>query len=119
MPVYLNTVSLALLVLAAVAYIRRRPGVLWPVAALFFPVTGVATVLIWWPVSPALTVLVIALTLGVSLGALALFAIDVAWAPFCLEMTYLTFICWVLCPLAVLVNYVGALALSVPAPGLR
>jgi len=26
-------------------------------------------------------------------------------------MTYLTFLCWVLCPAAVLVNYLGALAL--------
>jgi len=110
-PICLNTISLALLIVAGVGYVRRRPVVLWTAAGVFFAAGGAATILIWWPLSPVLAVLVLGLTLGVSLAALALFAIDVTWAPFCLEMTYLTFLCWVLCPAAVLVNYLGALAL--------
>jgi hypothetical protein len=107
MALLLNTLSLALLALAATSYVRRRFAILCGAALLFFPVTAAATVLTWWPLSPALAVAILALTLGVSLCALALFGIDVAWAPFCLEMTYLTFLCWTLFPLAVLLNFLG------------
>ena len=117
MPIHLNTLSLALLLIAALAYTRHWPAVLWSLAALFFPVTGIATVLIWWPVSPTLTLAVLLVTLGVPLIALALFTIDVVWAPFCLEMTYPTFVCWILCPLAVLANWMGLLVPLLAAPG--
>jgi hypothetical protein len=51
----------------------------------------------------------LAATLGLSLVALALYAIDCLWAPFCLEMTYVALTCWVLWPLLVLVDLVGLL----------
>jgi len=106
----LNALSFALLAVAAVAFFRQRRLVLALAAVLFFPVAAAATVLIWWPISPVAAVLILAVTLGVPLVALAVFAIDFIWAPFCLEMTYLTFLCWILCPLAVLLNYAGPLA---------
>ncbi len=109
MSVHLSTLSFALLVLAAVAYSRQRFVALWAAGTLFFCTTGLATVVIWWPVSPSLAVLILAVGLGGSLAVLALFAIDVIWAPFCLEMTYVTALCWILCPLVVLLNYAGLL----------
>ena len=109
----LNALSLALLAVAGVAFFRQRRGVLVIAAVLFFPLTAAATVGLWWPLSPPAAALILALTLGVPLIALALFAVDVAWAPFCFEMTYLTILCWLLCPLAVVLNYVAmALGLS-------
>lgn len=107
MAVYFNILSFGLLALAGVSFARRRFVALWGAGILFFPVTGAATALTWWPVSPTLTIVLLTLTLGVPLVTLVLFGIDVVWAPFCVEMTYLTFLSWVLCPLAVLLNYVG------------
>ena len=118
MAVHLNMLSFALLALAATSYARRRFVTLWGAAILFFPVTGAAAVTTWWAVSPALAVVIVALTLGVSLSALALFGIDVAWAPFCVEMTYLTFLCWILCPLVVLLNYLGLALRALAGRGL-
>jgi len=118
MALLLNTLSLALLALAATSYVRRRFAILWGAALLFFPVTAAAAVLTWWPLSPALAAVIVALTLGISLCALALFGIDVAWAPFCLEMTYLTVLCWILCPLAVLLDYLGLALRALLGPGL-
>ena len=107
MAVDLNIMSFALLALAGVSYARRRFMTLWGAAALFFPVTGAAAVTTWWTLSPTLTIIILLFTLGTSLVALAMFAVDVIWAPFCLEMTYLALLCWILCPLAVLFNYLG------------
>jgi len=101
----LNILSFALLSLAAVAYARRRFHVFWAAAGLFFPIAAWTTVATWWQVSPLFTIILLALTLGISVLALALFAVDVIWAPFCLEMTYLTPLCWILCPLLVFANY--------------
>ncbi len=103
----LNALSFVLLVLAGVSYVRHRGAVLTAAAALFFPVTAASTVLTWWGFSPALGLAILLLTLGISLVCLALFGIDVVWAPFCLEMTYLTVLCWVLCSAVVLLNYIG------------
>ena len=118
MAVHLNTLSFVLLALAATSYVRRRSAILWGAALLFFPVTAAASVLTWWPLSPALAAAIVVLTLGVSLGALALFGIDVAWAPFCVEMTYLTVLCWILCPLAVLLNHLGLAFRALLGPAL-
>lgn len=102
-----NALSFALLALAAVSYPRWRRRTLAVAGVLFFPATAVAVVLTWWPVSPLLAIVILAVTLGIPLGCLALFGIDVIWAPFCMEMTYVTVWCWILCPLAVMLNYVG------------
>jgi len=107
MTIHMNTLSFALLALAAVAYARQAPKCLWAAGLLFFPLTGLTTVLAWWPLAPLAAILILVLTLGVPLVCLALFAMDVLWAPFCLEMTYLTFLCWLLCPLSVVLNYMG------------
>jgi hypothetical protein len=104
----LNTLCFLLFALAAASYVRQRFVGLWLAGLLFFPLTGLATVWTWWPVSPLAAILILVGTLGVPLVCLALFAIDVMWAPFCLEMAYLTILCWVLCPQAVLLNYLGA-----------
>lgn len=104
---HLNILSFALLSLAGVAYGRRRPQVLWPSVALFFPVSAWAAVATWWQGAPVFTLVLLGFTLGLSAVALLLFAVDVVFAPFCLEMTYLTPLCWILCPLLVLVNLAG------------
>ncbi len=101
----LNILSFALLGLAAVSYARRQFHVFWPTVVLFFPVLAWTTFATWWAVSPLFTVFLLTFTLGISLLALLLFAVDVIWAPFCLEMTYLTPLCWILCPLLVFANY--------------
>ncbi len=103
----LNALSLALIAVAAVAYARHRRFALTAAAVLFFPVTGAATVMSWYATSPTLAVVILAATLGVSLVALALIGIDVTWAPFGVQMTYGAALCWLLCPAAVLLNYVG------------
>ena len=105
----LNILSLALFGLVAVAYARRHRVVLAVGGTLFFPICAAALTANWWQISPWAALALVACTLGVSLVVLTLFAVDVLWAPFCVEMTYLTFLCWVLCPLAVLLSHVGAL----------
>ncbi|MGD2174280.1 MAG: hypothetical protein PVJ27_02665 [Candidatus Brocadiaceae bacterium] len=99
--------SLALFGAAAVAYSRQRTLALCACGALFVPVAAGATVLVYWPISPALAALLLAGTLGVSLVGLLLYALDRLWAPFCLEMTYATMVCWLLWPLLVVVNFAG------------
>jgi len=106
----LNILSLSLLALAAVSYGRRRFCVLWAAGVLFFPIAAWASVATYWDWCPLFTITLLALTLGTSLVALLLYAIDVVFAPFCVEMTYLTILCWLLCPLLVLVNFAGVLA---------
>jgi len=59
-------------------------------------------------VSPALTLALLGLGVGVPLGLLALYVIDRIWAPFCVEMTYATFLCWVLWPALVVADLAGA-----------
>ena len=109
MDVALNILALALLVTAGVAFTRQQGGVLIVCGALFVPVAGAATWAVFWPVHPALAVLVLAGTLGLSVLMLALYAIDRVWAPFCMEMTYPAMIFWLLWPLLVLVNFAGLL----------
>lgn len=106
----LDILSLALLCLAATSYARRRLVVLLGAGALFFPAAGAATWFTCAPVSPALAVVLMVLTLGVSLGVIVLFLVDVIFAPFCLQMTYFTFVCWVLCSQLVAVNFAFLLA---------
>jgi len=105
-----NVLSLALLGVAAVAFFRQKRGVLVVSAALFLPVTAIATVALWGPISVLGAGVIVAVTLAVPVLLLGIVLIDVLWAPFCLEMTYLGLLCWVLCPLAVVVNY-AALAI--------
>ncbi len=105
----LTLFAAALLVVGSVAYIQRKRRILAIAGALFFPICSGALVSSWGPISTALTAIFLVGTLGLSLFALALFAIDVIWAPFALEMTYLTFLCWILCPVAVILSGVGAL----------
>ena len=108
MALNLNTLALALLILSAVCFNRRRHRMLLVSGALFFPVAAAATLACWWPLlGLAAAIAVLALTLGASLLLLALLLIDVTLAPFCLEMTYPALLCWVLCPLAVGANYLA------------
>jgi len=74
---------------------------------LFFPVAGAATILTWWPLSATLAVALSVLTVGIPLLCVALYLTDLIWAPFCMEMTYVTVWCWVLCPAGVFLNYIG------------
>jgi len=48
-------------------------------------------------------------TLGLPLLGLGLYAVDLALAPFCVEMTYPGMVCWVLWPLLAMANFVGLL----------
>lgn len=104
----LSILSGVLLLLAGVAYVRHRRTILAVIAAIFFPLCGISLLHGWWSISPILALIFLALTLGVSLVTLVLFLIDLLWAPFGLEMTYLTFLCWILCPLAVLLAGLGS-----------
>jgi hypothetical protein len=103
----LNALSLVLLVMAVVAYPRRMRLELAAAACLFFPVTAGAVLASWWPVSHPAAAVILIVPLGASLAIMLLFLIDVIWAPFCLEMTYLTFLCWILCPVTVALNLAG------------
>ena len=105
----LNTVSLALVLLGAVAYAHQRRWVLVTGGALFFAVIAAASVVCWWPISPAVGVVVIAVAAGIPLLLLGLLLLDVTLAPFCLEMTYPALLCWVLSPAGVAANYVALL----------
>ncbi len=100
----LDILSLAFLTAAALAFRRQRTAVLVVCGAMFVPTAGAASVAIYWPLSPLLTVLLLGVTLGASLAALLLYWIDRVFAVFCLEMTYLATICWVLWPLLVVAN---------------
>jgi len=105
----LNILSLALLGTAAVAFSRQRTLVLFVCGGLFVPVAGTAALAVYWPVSPALAVGLLCVTLGLPLLALLLYAVDVVFAPFCVEMTYPGMVCWVLWPVLVAAEFVGLL----------
>lgn len=105
--VTLSLMSAAFLILASVAYVRQKRKVLSVIAVLFFVTCTASIMSNWWPISPILTIVILAFTLGLSAVALILFIVDLLWAPFALEMTYLTFLCWILCPLAVLIDFIG------------
>ncbi|MHC4479675.1 MAG: hypothetical protein ACYS1C_01700 [Planctomycetota bacterium] len=106
-----NVFALALLAGAAVAFTRQRRVVSLACGALFVPAAAIGAVAVWWSVSPALTLVLLALTLGLPLLALLLWAVDLAFAPFCVEMTYPAMICWLLWPALVMANF-AALALA-------
>lgn len=101
--------SLALLGAGAVAFTRQRTAGLLACAGLFVPVAAAAALTVYWPVSPVLAVLLLCVTEGLPLAALALYVIDRTLAPFCVEMTYAVLICWVLWPVLVLANFLGLL----------
>lgn len=105
----LSMMSLALLAAAAVAFTRHRRMVLMVCCGLFVPTAGLATMAVWWTLSPTLAVLLLSVTLGLPFLALLLYAVDLTLAPFCLEMTYLAMLCWILWPVLVMVNFVGLL----------
>ncbi len=101
----LNIFSLALLAAAAVAFTRQRTMVLIACGMLFVASSGLAALVVCSPVSHALTLVLLGVTLGVPLLALALYAVDLAFAPFCVEMTYPAMLCWLLWPVLVAVNF--------------
>ncbi len=108
-PLHLNILSLALLGTMAVAYSRQRGFVLGFCGLLFYPVATLATLAVYWTLSPLLALLVLAFALGLPLLGLLLFGVDRLFAPFCLEMTYATVVCWILWPILVLAGFVGLL----------
>lgn len=107
MAVDLNILALALLATAAVAFSRQRTVVMVVCGALFVPTQAAALVAVYWPVSRAAAVAVPTLTLGSSLVCLALYAVDRLVAVFCLEMTYVAALVWVIWPVAVAAGFVG------------
>ncbi len=103
----LTLLAAALLMVSAVAFTRQRRLLLTVCGGLFVAVVTRATIALYWPVSPAFTVALLTLTVALPLLTLALYAVDVLWAPFCLEMTYPAMICWLLWPALVLADVVG------------
>ena len=91
------------------AFTRRRTAVLLICGGFFVPVAALASVAVYWPLSPVFTVLLLAFALGLPLLALTLYAVDLVFAPFCVEMTYPAMVCWLLWPLLVLINFLGLL----------
>lgn len=106
-PLYLNLLSLVLLTMCAYSWSRQLTKALIPCAAVFLAVAGWTTVATLYPWSPTVAVALMAVTLLGSAAAVTLYVIDVVWAPFCLEMTYMLIICWILCPLLVAANFIG------------
>lgn len=118
MAIATNLLAAALLLGAALAFVRRRPVLLVFCGACFVPAAGAGAVLAFWGWSAPATVILLALTLGVSLLGLLLYVIDRIWAPFCLEMTYAALLCWVLWPVLVAINLAGSVVvLLLRAPG--
>jgi hypothetical protein len=107
---YLNVLATALLAAAAMAFTRQRRFTLVCCGGLFVLIATWTTLAIWWAVGPALAVAILAVLMGLSLLALLLFAIDVIWTPFCLEMTWVGMICWVFWPVLVAADAVGLVA---------
>ena len=93
----------------AVAFARRCRVAMVGCLALFVPVAAAATVAVWWPLSPTLALVLLAVLEGVPLVGVVLYGIDLAFAPFCLEMTYAALLCWLGWPLLVLVDFLGLL----------
>ena len=105
----LNVLALGLFATAAVAFTRQRRAVMLVCGALFVPVAGVATVAVWWPVSPAVAIVLLLAGMALPLLTLLLFAVDLIWAPFAVEMTYPAMLCWVLWPVLVAADFAGLL----------
>ncbi len=106
----LNVLALALLGAAAVAFTRQRRVVMVACGALFVAAAAGGTLAAWWPLSPAVAIIALALGLALPVATLALLAVDLLWAPFALEMTYPALICWVLWPALVLANFAALAA---------
>jgi len=101
----LNMLSLALLGAAAVAFTRQRAMVLIVCSGLFTLSSGLAALAVCWALSPAFTIALLSVTIGLPFLTLALYAVDLAFAPFCVEMTYPAMLCWLLWPALVAVNF--------------
>lgn len=101
--------SLVLLGAAAVAFTRQRAMVMIVCAGLFVVSSGLAALALYWALSSAFTIALLGVTLGLPLLTLLLYAVDLALAPFCVEMTYPAMLCWLLWPVLVAVNAVGML----------
>lgn len=99
--------AFALYLAAAMAFTRQRRMVTVACGALFVFVACWATVALWWPMSPAWTLALLAVTVGLPLLTLAAFAVDFAWAPFGAEMTYPGMLFWALWPVLLVVDLVG------------
>jgi len=101
--------SLALLGAGAVAFARQRKAVLVLCLGMFVPVSALATLAVYWPLSPVLATVLLCVGEGLPLVALGLYGADLLFAPFCVEMTYAVLVCWVLWPVLVLANFLGPL----------
>ncbi|MFO8008474.1 MAG: hypothetical protein R6V05_12145 [Candidatus Brocadiia bacterium] len=107
MAVDLNILSLALLATSAVAFSRQRTLVMVVCGALFVPTQAAGLLAVYWPVSPPAALTILALTLGLSLVCLALYAVDRLCAVFCLEMTYVATLVWLIWPVATAAGFLG------------
>ncbi len=76
---------------------------------LFVLAACLAALSIYWGRSPAFSLVLLGVTMALPLLALALYAADRAFAPFCVEMTYPAMLCWVLWPVLVAANFAGLL----------
>jgi len=109
-PIYLNLLSLVLLIMCAYAWTAQLTRALIACSAAFLVAAVWTTLATIYPWSPGIAVALMVVTLMGSMTAVALYVTDVVWAPFCLEMTYMLILCWILCPLLVAANF-AALAL--------
>ncbi len=103
-----SILSAVLLVATAATFAGRRPVLLCVTGGLFVPVAAATTVLLYWGPATWLAGVLLGVGIGLPLLGLALYAVDRIWAPFCLEMTYATLLCWVLWPALVVVNLIVA-----------
>jgi len=104
MDLTLSILSAVLLAGTAAAFAGRRPALLCALGAVFVPVAAATTVMLYWGPALWLAVALLGVGIGLPLLGLALYAVDRIWAPFCLEMTYATLLCWVLWPGLVVLN---------------
>lgn len=104
---YVNLLSLLFLGMAAFAYTRKATITLTVSSVLFVPTATWAALSCFYASNPVFTIVLLVLTLLLPLVAVALYLVDVLFAPFCLEMTYLTILCWILCPVLVIANVSG------------
>ncbi len=106
----MSVLSLALLAAAAVAFTRQRKAAMLVCGGAFVPTVVVATVSVFWSWSAAFTVALLAVLLGLPLLTLFLFWVDMAFAPFCIQMTYPGMLCWVFWPALLCADFLGLLA---------
>lgn len=97
------------LLACGLAYFYQRRITLAISAAAFCYTSSAGMFAVWTSFGNWLAFTLWGATLGLSLCILLLYFIDLIWAPFCLELRYLTLLCWMLGPLAVVLNFAGLL----------